>query len=480
MNYRVVLNLLGKVLLIEAAFMALPILVALLYQESSWIYFLLPMLGAGMVGLLLSRLHVPTESLYAKEGFVTVGLSWILLSMVGALPFFLSGQIPHYLDAVFEAVSGFTTTGASILADVETLDHCMLFWRSFTNWLGGMGVLVFMLAILPNANGQSIHLLRAESPGPLVSKIMPKMRHSAGVLYLIYLAMTLVEIVLLLAGGMPLFDSLCASFSTAGTGGFSIWNNSMNYYDSYYSQMVIAIFMALFGINFNVFFFLLICRPMTAIRSSEFRWYIAILLGATAIVTFNTLSLYASTYDAFHHAFFTVSSIMTTTGFCTVNFDTWPELSRMIIIFLMFIGGCAGSTAGGLKVSRLVILVKQALCELKRLVHPRTVNVLMVDHKRVPDETLHGVITYLLLYLFTIVFSILLISLDDFSTTTTSTAVFSAINNVGPGLDLVGPIGNYSTFSYLSKFVLCVDMLLGRLELFPIVIMLLPSTWWRK
>ena len=480
MNYRVVLNLLGKILLIEAAFMALPILVALLYGESSWIYFLVPMLGAGLIGAGLSRLRTPSESLYAKEGFVTVGMGWVLLSLIGALPFFLSRQIPHYVDAVFESISGFTTTGASILTDVEALDHCMLFWRSFTNWLGGMGVLVFMLAIMPNANGQAIHLLRAESPGPIVSKVMPKMRNSAAALYLIYLCLTLLEIGLLLAGGMPLFDSLCASFSTAGTGGFSIWNTSIAHYDSYYLQMVIAVFMALFGINFNVFFLVLICRPLAALRSSEFRWYIAILLGATVLVTCNTLSLSASVYDAFHHAFFTVSSIMTTTGFCTANFDTWPELSRVILVFLMFIGSCAGSTAGGLKVSRLVILVKHALCELRRMVHPRAVNVLMMDGKRVPDETLHGVTTYLLLYLFTVVVSILLVSLDNFSTTTTATAVFATINNVGPGLDLVGPVGNYSSFSYLSKAVLCMDMLLGRLELFPIVILLLPSTWRRK
>lgn len=480
MNYRIMLNLLGKILMIEAAFMVLPILVALFYGEQSWRHFLIPLLGAGLTGALLSQLKVSKKSLYAKEGFVTVGLGWILLSLVGALPYFLSGQISHYLDAVFEAVSGFTTTGSSILTNVEVLDRSMLFWRSFTNWLGGMGVLVFMLALLPNANGQSIYLLRAESTGPAVSKVMPKMRHSAGILYLIYLVLTVIQIILLLVGGMPLFDSLCASFSTAGTGGFGIWNNSIAHYESSYLQMVIAVFMALFGINFNFFFLFLIGRPLAALRNSEFRWYVVLLLSATIIIAFDIRPLFSTFDGALQNAFFTVSSIITTTGFSTANFDAWPELSRFILVFLMFIGACAGSTAGGFKVSRLVILVKHAFCELRRLVHPRAVNALMVDGKQVSNETLHGVTTYLLLYLFAIVLSILLVSLDNFDTTTTATAVISSINNVGPGLDDVGPLGNYSGFSYLSKLVLCLDMLLGRLEIFPLVILFLPSTWRRK
>ena len=477
MNYRVVLNLLGNILLIEAAFMVLPIFVALAYGESSWIYFLIPLLCAAAVGALLSLLRAAQKTFFAKEGFVIVALGWILLSMVGALPFFLSGQIPNYLDAVFEVISGFTTTGASILTDVEALDNCMLFWRSFTNWLGGMGVLVFILAVVPRTGGQTIYLLRAESPGPIVSKIMPKMRHSAAVLYLIYLGMTVVEILFLLAGGMPLFDSLCHTFSTAGTGGFSIWNNSIAHYDSYYLQTVIAVFMVLFGINFNVFFLLLILRPLSALRNSELRWYLIILFGAVAIITANTLSISQSAYDAFHNAFFTVSSVMTTTGFCTANFGEWPELSQITLVFLMFIGGCAGSTAGGLKVSRLIILVKHAICEIRKLIHPRAVNVLMVDNKRVPEETLHGVTTYLLVYILITMLSIFLVSLDNFGMTTTTTAVFATINNVGPGLEMVGPVGNYSAFSWLSKTVLCLDMLLGRLELFPMVILLLPGTW---
>ena len=480
MNKRIILNLLGNILLIEGAFMALPIIVGMLYHEASLVYFVITMVAALGVGALLSLLHPANREMYAKEGFIIVALGWILLSLVGALPFFLSGQIPNYLDAVFEAISGFSTTGASILINVEILDNCMLFWRSFTHWLGGMGVLMFILAVVPQAGGQSIYLMRAESPGPSVSKIMPKMRRSAGVLYGIYLGLSTLELILLLAGGMPLFDALCNTFATAGTGGFGLWSNSIAHYESYYLQGIITVFMVLFSTNFNIFFFLLIGRPRLALHNTELRWFLAILCGSIAAITWNIHTMFPSLFQAFHHAAFTVSSIMSTTGFSTANFDAWPEFSRIVLVFLMFTGGCAGSTCGGIKVSRIIIMVKNAVNEVRRLVHPRSVSVILVDGKRLPEETLQGVNSFMLIYIIVALASILLVSLDNFDTTSTVTAVIATLNNIGPGLNLVGATGNYAAFSALSKIVMCLDMLFGRLELFPMLILLTPGTWRKK
>ena len=476
MNHRMVAYLSGVIILIEAVFLALPALVSLLYGEASGIWFFVTMAVAGAVGGALLLLRPKKRDMYAKEGFVVTALGWILISLIGAIPFRLSGQIPSYLDAVFETVSGFTTTGASILMDVEALDHGMLFWRSFTHWLGGMGILVFMLAVMNMGNGQSNHLLRAESPGPSVSKMVPNMRRSAAILYGIYIAMTLTQIVLMLFGGMPLFDSLCTAFGTAGTGGFGVRSDSIAGY-SRYLQTVIAVFMVLFGINFNIYFFLLMKKFSMAFRNTEVRVYLAIVLVTTVIISFNILPMMSGVYDAFHHAFFTVSSVMTTTGFATVDFDLWPELSRVLLVLLMIVGACAGSTGGGVKVSRIVMIFKSAAFEVRKLLHPGSVKVLMIDGKRIDRETIQGVHSYMTVYFAITVLSILLVSLDDLDLITTVTAVEATLNNIGPGLGLVGPTSNFALMSPLSKVVLTADMLLGRLELFPLLILFMPSTW---
>lgn len=480
MNKRMILSILGALLLIEAAFMLLPVAAALIYREPSGIWFFHTALAAAVCGFAACRFSKPrSKTIYAREGLVIVALGWMLLSLVGALPFTLSGEIPFYLDAVFEMVSGFTTTGSSILPDVEALSHCMLFWRSFSHWLGGMGILVFMLAIVKLEGGQAIHLLRAESPGPTVGKMVPRMVDSSKILYTIYFVLTLVQLAFYLLGGMPLFDALCNAFATAGTGGFAIKADSFAGY-SPYLQTVTTVFMALFGINFSIYFFLLKKKFDLAFKNTELRWYLAIILLATVFITLNILPQSRSVYSALHHAAFSVSSVITTTGFCTENFDLWPEFSRIILVFLMIVGACAGSTGGGLKVSRLVILVRAAQVEVRRLVHPHTVKVARIDGKPIGQDTVRAVSGYLILYLLILMLSMLLVSLDGFDGSTTVTAVLTTFNNVGPGLGLVGPVGNFSMFSPLSKLVLCLDMLFGRLELYPMLIVLLPSTWSRK
>lgn len=476
MNYRMITYLLGVLMLIEAVFMVLPLAVSLLYGEMSGIWFLVAIAAAGIAGGACVCLRPRKRDMYAKEGFVVTALAWVVISLIGALPFTLSGQIPSYLDAVFETVSGFTTTGASILANVEELDHGMLFWRSFTHWLGGMGILVFMLAVMNMGNGQSNHLLRAESPGPSVSKMVPNMRKSAAILYGIYVAMTVLQIVLMLCGGMPLFDSVCTAFGTAGTGGFGVRADSIAGY-SPYLQTVIAVFMVLFGVNFNVYFFILMKKFSTALRNTEVRTYLAIVLISTVVIGINILPVMSGAYDAFHHAFFSVASIMTTTGFATVDFNLWPELSRLLLVLLMIIGACAGSTGGGVKVSRMVILFKSAAFEVRRLLHPGSIKVLTMDGKRISRETIQGIQGYMVVYFAITVISILFVSLDNFDTVTTITAVTATLNNIGPGLNMVGPTGNFAIFSPLSKLVLTADMLLGRLELFPLLILFMPSTW---
>ena len=477
MNKRMILYILSTILLIEAAFMLLPLAVAVIYRESSGWYFLYTVAGAALTGLLLRIVSKPRfKTIYAKDGLITVALSWIALSLVGALPFTLSGEIPSYLDAVFETVSGFTTTGSSILTDIEALSHCMLFWRSFSHWLGGMGVLVFMLALFNLEGGQAIHLLRAESPGPTVSKMVPRMADSTKILYGIYLALTVIQVLFYLAGGMPLFDSLCHAFGTAGTGGFSVKSASMGAY-SLYAQTVTTVFMILFGVNFSVYFFLLRRKFDLVYKNTELRWYLLIILSAVVLITINVLPQFPGFYQALHHSAFAVSSIITTTGFCTVDFNLWPEFSRVILVLLMLVGACAGSTGGGLKVSRVVILVRAAQTELRRLVHPRTVKVMMIDEKPVSRDVVRAVSGYFMLYVLVMVLSVLLVSLDNFDTSTTVTAVVATFNNIGPGLGLVGPTGSFAQFSVLSKIVLCLDMLFGRLELYPMLILLLPGTW---
>ena len=480
MNKRMIVYLLGALLLVEAALLVLPLLTAILYHERNGLFFLhrrLAGAAAGGLAMLLSRPR--SKTIYAKDGLVTVALCWIVLSLVGAVPFTISGEIPSYLDAVFEMISGFTTTGASILPDVEALSHCMLFWRSFSHWIGGMGILVFMMAILRLEGGQGIHLLRAESPGPAVSKMVPRMVDSSKILYTIYLGLTAIQILFYLAGGMPVFDALCNTFGAAGTGGLSIKRDSFLSY-SYYAQSVTTVFMALFGVNFSIYFFLLRRKFDLVWKNTELRWYLGIIVCAIAAITINTLPYYPRAYDAFHHASFAVSSIITTTGYGTVDFNLWPQLSRTILVLLMLVGACAGSTGGGLKVSRLVILLRAAKAEVRRLLHPHTVKVVTLDGKPLSQDNIRSVSAYFILYVLIMVVSILFVSLDNFDGSTTITAVIATFNNIGPGLELVGPTGSYAGFSALSKIVLCLDMLFGRLELYPMLVLFFPSTWNRK
>ncbi len=480
MNKRMIAWLLGALLIVEAALMLLPLVTALLYRERTGFFFLYTILAAAAVGSLTMLLSRPkNKTIYAKDGLLTVALCWILLSLVGALPFTLSGEIPSYLDAVFEMISGFTTTGSSILPDVEALSRCMLFWRSFSHWIGGMGILVFMMAILRLEGGQGIHLLRAESPGPAVAKMVPRMVDSSKILYTIYLALTVIQIVFYLAGGMPVFDALCNTFGTAGTGGLAIKRDSFLSY-SYYHQTVTTVFMALFGVNFSIYFFLLRKKFDLVWKNTELCWYLGLIAVSIAAITCNTRGYYPRLYDAFHHAAFAVSSIITTTGYGTVDFNLWPEFSRVILVLLMMIGACAGSTGGGLKVSRLVILLRAAKVEIHRLLHPHTVKVVQMDGKPISRESIRSVSTYLILYVFLVLASVLLVSLDNFDGSTTVTAVLATFNNIGPGLGMVGPTGSYAGFSALSKIVLCLDMLFGRLELYPMLVLFFPSTWNRK
>ncbi len=480
MNKRMIFHILGMLLILEAALLLLPALVALIYGEQAGWCYLFTAAGAALVGLALRTACRPSrKTIYARDGLITVALGWIVLSLAGALPFTLCGDIPSYLDAVFEMVSGFTTTGSSILPNVELLNRCSLFWRSFSHWIGGMGILVFMLAIVNMEGGQGIHLLRAESPGPTVSKMVPRMVDSSKILYSIYFGLTLVQILFYLLGGMPLFDTLCNAFATAGTGGFAIRADSFAGY-GYYHQTVTTVFMALFGVNFSIYFFLLRRKFDLVWKNTELRWYVVIILSSVALITLNILPLYPRAYDALHHAAFSVSSVITTTGFGTENFDLWPEFSRVILVFLMLIGACAGSTGGGLKISRLVILVKMVQREVRLLLHPRTVKVMTIDGKAVSNDTVRGVSAYFLTYVFLIMASILLVSLDGFDASTTVTAVLATFNNIGPGLGLVGPAGNFAAFSPLAKVVLTLDMLLGRLELYPMLILMLPTTWTKR
>ena len=471
--------LLGWVLGIGHPDLILPCVVALVYREPSGIYFLGVALFCGISGWLLAHRKLKSTVFYAKEGFVAVSLSWIVLSFFGALPFFLSGEIPLLEDALFEVISGFTTTGASVLPDVEALNRCMLMWRSFTHWIGGMGVLVFILAVLPLAGGYNIHIMRAESPGPSVGKLVPRVRTTAKILYLIYLFITVVQIILLLFTCMPLFDSMSMSFGTAGTGGFGIVNSSCGDYTSL-QQWIFTIFMILFGVNFNVYYLFLIRKPKDALRCEEMRGYLGIILVSTLLITWNIRGMFPDILTALKHAAFQVGSIITTTGYSTTDFDLWPGFSRTILVCLMFIGACAGSTGGGIKVSRIAIAVKTVNKELSSLIHPRNVKVLKYEGKAIEHNVLRSINTYLVAYILIFSVSLLLISLDNFDLTTNFTAIAATLNNIGPGLSKVGPTCNFGIFSPISKYILMFDMLAGRLELFPMLLLFAPRTWMRE
>lgn len=475
MNKSIILHIIGWILSFEATFMILPCIVAVIYQEKTGIAFVITIVICLLFGLPLA-LHKPRSRVFfAKEGFITVALGWIVLSVMGSLPFFISGEIPHYVDALFEVVSGFSTTGSSVLSDVEALSNSMLFWRSFTHWIGGMGVLVFILAILPLAGGESMHLIRAESPGPSVGKLVPRIRSTAMLLYAIYFGLTVLQIILLLLGGMPLFDSLTVAFGTAGTGGFAIKNTSIASYSDYH-QIVITVFMFLFGINFSLYYLILFKKIRGAIKSEELRWYLLIATGSIVLIALN-IGGFKGFLSSLKDVAFQVASIMTTTGFSTADFNIWPAFSKTILVLLMFIGACAGSTGGGLKVSRIIILFKTIGKELSFLIHNRSVKVLKLDGKKIEHETLRSVNVYIVTYILIFTFSALIISLDNFDLITSFTAIVATINNIGPGLEIVGPNGNYGVFSDLSKFVLMVNMLVGRLEIFPILLLFAPATW---
>lgn len=478
MNYRMIGYLLGVILAIEAALLLLPLLVALIYAEP-YLPFLFTVLIVAAASSLLLLLKPKDTRIYAKEGFVCVAGGWILLSLFGALPFVFDGAIPSYIDALFETVSGFTTTGATILTEIEHLHKGILFWRSFTHWIGGMGVLVFMLAIVP-ADGRAIHLMRAEVPGPTKGKLVPRMRHTALILYGIYVFLTLAETVALCIAGMPFFDALVNSFATAGTGGFAMKNISIAGYANPAFEWIIAIFMFLCGVNFNLYFFLLIRRFRDVLKSEELRAYLILCGVSTALIAANVFHIYKNVGDTLRITFFQVTSIMSTTGFSTVDFNLWPEFSQTILVILTIIGACAGSTAGGLKVSRALILFKNIWRELKHILHPRSVIVTRLDGEALSDETCRSAANYFSLYALLIAVCTVVLSFDGFDLTTNFTATLACINNVGPGLGLVGPLGNFSIFSPLSKLTLTLSMLLGRLEIIPLVILLSPTTWKKR
>ena len=484
MNKRAISIYIGYLLFVEGVFMLPALVIATYYKELPSVKgFAITTVILLILAVLLIRQKRSDAGVYAREGFVTVSLGWILISLFGALPFYISGAIPSFLDCWFETVSGFTTTGASILTNVEALPMGLLYWRSFTHWLGGMGVLVFMLAVAPLArgSGETFHLLRAESPGPSVDKLAPTMRHTTRILYSIYIVLTLLQIVLLLLGGMPLFDSVVHTFGTAGTGGFSIKNASIGAYDSAYLQAVIGVFMALFGINFSVYYLMLLRQFRAAFRNEELRFYIGIMLVTTAVIAVDILPQYAGlgTGKAVLDSFFQVSSIMTTTGYATVNFDQWPQLSRYLLMLLMIIGASAGSTGGGVKVSRLIILWKAAKSQMQTMLRPRAIRPVRMDGKPLQENVVRGTYAFTAVYAAICFVSILVLALDNRSMDTTITAVLSCINNIGPGLGMVGPAGNFSFFSPLSKIVLSFDMLLGRLEIFPMLLLFMPSVWRR-
>lgn len=479
MNKTIVFHYISKIMFMGSVLFLLPCIVSLIYGEMYQagifaIVAFLVMIFSLPLGIIIKPKN---KNMYAREGIAIAALMWIIFPVASALPFYISGEIPRFIDAVFESISGFTTTGSTILNNIEEMSYGMLFWRSFTHWIGGMGVLVFAVAILPSRNNSSMHLMRAECAGPQVEKFVPKGKNSAMYLYLIYAVITLIVFIFLLAGGMPVFDSICHAMSTAGTGGFSIKNESIAYYDSAYIDMVITIGMALFGVNFTIYYLLITKRFKSILQNTELRVYILLMLFSSLFIS---LDLNRDLKDfglSWRYAVFQVSTIMTSTGFCTADFDKWSEFSKMLLILLMFVGACAGSTGGGLKVQRIVIMFRSALKSIRQTMRPRSVYVLKGEDKTLDITTVHGVQTYLIIYLGVMLVSLLIVSLDNNSFETTFSAVVSCLNNMGPGLDKVGPVENFSFFSDLSKIVLSIDMILGRLECIPVIIVLAPSVW---
>lgn len=479
MNYSMIIYILGHLLRYEGIFMLLPTITGFIYGEKEAYSFLGVGIATFFIGALFTCKQPKSRQLFTRDGSITVALGWIVLSIFGALPFTLCGDIPFYVDALFETISGFTTTGASILSDVEALSYASLMWRSFTHWVGGMGVFVFILSLLPMIGGSTMQLMKAESPGPSVDKFVPKVRDTAKLLYSMYIVVTVLQITCLLLAKMPLFDTLTLTFGTVGTGGFGVRNDSIASYTTL-QQNIITLFMIVSGINYSFYFLIISKKFKDALHLEEVRWYLGIILIAVMIITLNTLHLYSGFWSSLQGAFFQVASIMTTTGYSTVDFNLWPELSKTILILLMIIGACAGSTAGGFKVSRMLILFKSIKKELSSMIHPREVKKIRIDGHVVKPEVLQTAHVYLIIYWVLFLISILLISIDNFDFTTNFTAVAATFNNIGPGLAGVGPISNYGCYSVFSKFVLMFAMLVGRLELYPIMLLLLPATWKRK
>ena len=479
MNYSMIIFILGHLLRYEAVFLLLPTVTGFIYGEHEAVAYLCVAMVVFLLGTVLSCKSVKNKQLFTKDGSVTVALGWIVLTIFGALPFTLSGDIPFYVDALFETISGFTTTGASILSDVEALSHASLMWRSFTHWVGGMGVFVFILSLLPMIGGSTMQLMKAESPGPSVDKFVPRVKDTAKLLYGMYIVLTFVQIVVLLLARMPLFDTLTLTFGTVGTGGFGIRNDSIGSYTSL-QQNIITFFMIVSGINYSFYFLIISKKFRDAFHLEEVRWYLGLIFGAALLITFNILPLCNGIGDALKHAFFQVGSIITTTGYSSVDFNLWPEFSKTILVLLMIIGACAGSTAGGFKISRMMILLKSIKVELSQMLHPREVKKIRIDGHVVKPEVLRTAQVYLMLYWTIFLVSILLISVDNFDFTTNFTAVAATFNNIGPGLAGVGPMSNFAAYSIFSKFVLMLGMLIGRLELYPIILLMMPATWKRK
>ena len=478
MNFRIIAYIVGWICNFQAAFMLLPFFTALIYHEREFSSFLIAMAVCLVIGIPLTLKKPKNKVFYTKDGCVAVALSWLALCVFGAVPFVISGYIPHPVDALFETVSGFTTTGSSILTDVEVLPHCVLIWRSFTHWIGGMGVLVFLLSLLPLTGGYHMNLMKAESPGPSVSKLVPKVQSTAKILYTIYFGMTLAQIVLLLIGKVPLFDTLCITFGTAGTGGFGIVNDSIGSYSTY-CQVVTTIFMILFGVNFSVYYLILTKKFRQAFKYEEVRYYFGIIIASILIITFNTVHLFRNVLVAFQQVAFQVASIITTTGFSSTDFNQWPALSKTVLVLLMFVGACAGSTGGGIKVCRILILCKAAKKEFQLYLHPNAIKKIKMDNKIISHEILRSTNIYISVYLLIFAASVLLIAIDNFDLITNFTAVAATLNNIGPGFEIAGPMGNFSSFSYLSKSVLIFDMLAGRLEIFPLLLLFFKDTWKR-
>ena len=478
MNYKMIRNILGWLLLFEAGFMLVPLITGICFGERETIFFAITIVLCASIGGLCAWNRPKDSVLYARDGFVIVALSWIALSLFGAIPFFISGAIPSYLDALFETISGFSTTGASILTEVESLPKCMLMWRSFTHWVGGMGVLVFIMAFMPLSGGQNMHIMKAETPGPSVSKLVPRVKTTAMILYSIYLALTFIEFIMLLCGGMDVFESLATAVGTAGTGGFGVRNDSMASY-SPYIQWVVTAFMLLFSVNFSCYYLIILGRVKEAFNT-EFRTFVAVVGTAVLVLTLNVRGFFDTLGECLRHVSFTVASLISTSGFATVDFDAWPELSRTLLVLIMFVGACVGSTGGGLKIYRLMILLRGAFNEIGSLIHPRRVKRVTVDNRPVEPEIVRATNVYMMWYVLLFAVSVILISFDDHDLITNFTAVTATINNIGPGLNLVGPTGNFAFFSIPSKLVLIFDMLAGRLELFPMLVLFAPATWRRS